>query len=167
MSKQNFLITGKAYWTKVLGAPVPNYDENAKEWSIDVTLDGPTTDYIKRLGLTSKIKNKGDQDERGDFMTFKRPEINRFKNAPNKPIPVLAADGTDWPVDVAIGNGTKVQVKFGVFEVPTRGKFKGGPKAVIYEIKVLELVSYVKPPDTTGEQASKPDANQKESYSNG
>lgn len=156
-NNKSYTITGQIYWAKIFGDPQPGYDEEKKEWSFDFVPDAAGVVTIKKLGLGEKFKNKG--DARGDFLAFKRPEMNRMKGSPNSPIPVVDVKDETWPDNTPLGNGTKAQVTFGIAEWPTKGKIKAGMKPVPYEIKVLDLVEY--------QRSSKPDANAEESYANG
>lgn len=145
MATKSVTIEGTSYWFKALGAPGMNYNEDGKEWSFEVSPNEESLLDLKKWGLEANIKNKG--GDRGDFVQFRRPEINKMRNEPNKPIPVTDADGAAWPDDVSIGNGSTIRVKFSVLDMPAKGKFKGGKKLIPYEVKVLKLVEY-KRPDT-------------------
>lgn len=138
MSK-NFNLTGIAYWAKLV-EPQENYREDGNEWSIDVTPDQKGIDLLRRVGLGEKLRNK--DDDREDFITFRRNELKKDGTA-NNPVEVVDADGNPWPDNVLIGNGSKVKIKFSVFDMPAKGKFKAIIKPVIYKVTVLELKEYV------------------------
>lgn len=160
MSK-TFNLTGTAYWAKVLGDPVENYLETANEWTIDVTPDQRGLDLLRRLGLGEKLRNK--DDDRGDFITFRRNELSKKDNTPNDPIEIVDADGQPWDTSVneeglpnkPIGNGSTVKVRFSVFDMPAKGKFKAIIKPVIYKVTVLEWVEFKKHAKITDGQKAK------------
>lgn len=143
MANKSFKVTGRLFWTKVLGDPVLNYNEDGNEWTFDLALDDNNVNEIKKLGLGERLKNKG--DDRGQFLMFKRHELNKARGTNNKPIPVVDPAGKTWPNDKSIGNGSLAVITFGTFEWPKRGKSAAGIKAVPYEIKVMEHVEYVRP----------------------
>lgn len=155
---KNFTLTGQSFWCKLLGEPQPGFDPEKNFWTIDVSLDQKGLDLINRVGLGKKIRNK--DDDRGDFFTFRRPEYNR-DNERNNPIPVVDNEGNPWPEDKEIGNGSKVRVKFGIFEAPARGKFPALIKAVPYEVKVVEWKEFVRQEkkDRPKKAGARPDAN--------
>jgi len=165
VAKTSYKIKGIAQWAKIFGEPLPNYNEDGNEWSIDLEPDEDGINLFKRLGLENKIHVFGEPNKKGviqkrpTYIVFARSEMKRSgpnKGDPNNPIPVFDADGKEWPEGVSIGNGSLVEIKFGTFDIPAKGKFKGGPKQVIYEVKVLKLVEYKRP-----EKAEKPAADGK------
>lgn len=144
MAKQSYKIKGIAKWAKIFGEPLPNYNEDGNEWSIDLIPDEESVNLLNRLGIGDKVRDKKGQN----VISFKRPEMKLSgpnKGDPNAPIPVVDAADKAWPEDTSVGNGSVIEIKFGIFEIPPKGKFKGGPKPVIYEVKVLKLVEYKKP----------------------
>lgn len=151
MSK-TFNLTGKAFWVKVLGDPVENYREDGNEWCIDVTPNQKGIELLRRIGLGEKLRNK--DDDREDFITFRRNELKKDGTENNK-IEVVDADGNPWDEDKPIGNGSTVKVRFSVFEMPAKGKFKAIIKPVIYKITVLELVEYKRPDKGAAKPAPK------------
>jgi len=133
------VIRGTAYWAKILGEPAPGYDPNDKEWSIDVTVDAEARKTLADLGLEDKIKNK--DDERGDFISFKRKgykqDGERAKN-----IVVVDKKRQPWPEEDLIGNGSEVAVQF-LADEWEYGK-KSGVRAAILKVMVLDHVPYGK-----------------------
>lgn len=127
-------LTGKAFWAKVLGPPVPNYNRDGNEWTFDFTPDNLAE--VKAIEpLAKKIKNKG--DERGEFIQLKQKEKTAAgKN--NRPITVVDARNRPWNPAVKIGNGSLVEVKVDI--VPYKTTTGVYPLA----IRVLELVPYVR-----------------------
>lgn len=126
------LIRGKAKWTKVLGEPVWGYQNQHKEWSVDVYIDEETLHRLEVEGLKEKIKDKGN----GSFITFKRRELKQDGTA-NNPIRVVDHHGEAWNPKVKIGNGSIVNVNFAINEYG-----KGQKSANILSMQVWELVKY-------------------------
>jgi hypothetical protein len=135
-------VRGLAYWAK-LSKPVPGYNPEEKQWSLDVTLDSENASKLVSLGLTKGLKNKG--DSRGAFYTFIRREIKKKSGKPNQPIAVTDSNGNPWPANKLIGNGSEVEVKFNVFEVPAFGKLPAHNKDAILEVSVVKHIEYVRP----------------------
>lgn len=152
MSFKTYNVTGPAWWAKVLGDPQPNYDETENQWSINVGVDQRGIDLFSRLNMKDKVKNN--DDDQGDFVTFRRREFKK-DGTPNDPIEVVDAEGNPWDTEKLIGNESKVKVRFSVLE----SKFKGKTfiKPYIWKITVLELKTYVAKPkaDTAGKAAAK------------
>lgn len=136
MAQFNY-ITGKAYWAKVLGPPVPNYNRDGNEWTFDFTPDEEGLKMIEELGIKDKMKYKA--DERGDFIQFKQKEL-RADGKANFPITVCDARNRPWDPNTKIGNGSTVEVKFKVVDYG-----KGKPTGVYPQaIRVLEHLPFVR-----------------------
>lgn len=141
-------IKGLAYYAKVLGKPVPNFNKDGFEWAIDVALDKDTVKELKSYGLGPKIKEANEAHDGHPYISFKRVSVK--KSGPdagkeNKPIHVVSPDGrTDWPKDALIGNGSEVAVKFTVNEVtsPQKKKFI---RADILSMQVRNHIPYEAP----------------------
>lgn len=127
-------FTGKAFWAKVLGDPVPNYNRDGNEWTFDFTPDD--IDALKAVPeLAKKVKNK--DDERGEFIQLKQKETTS-KGKINRPITVVDARNRPWNPSVKIGNGSTVEVKIDI--VPYQSTVGVYPLA----IRVLDLNPYVR-----------------------
>lgn len=141
------VITGQAYWFKVLGKPVPNYNKDGFEWVFDVALDANTVKELKAQGLGKKIKNKG--DERGDFIQFKRASVKRNgpkKGEANDPIRVIGPDGkTVWDNNVKVGNKSVIRVKYVLNETVDQRTKEKGMRADVLSVQVYQHVVYVAP----------------------
>jgi hypothetical protein len=133
------MIQGKAYWAKVVGDPVKGYNPGEFEWSIDVTVDANTKKQLKELGVLDRVKDKA--DERGAFITFKRKSV-KADGTPAKPIRIVDSDGKEWDGKTKIGNGSIVNVKFAVNEIPAFGGGKPRLKPSILAVQVWDLVPY-------------------------
>lgn len=156
---RNYNLTGKLYWAKVFGAPVETYQGDAEEWTLDVTPDQRGIELLNRIGLGGKLRNK--DDDREDFITFRRAAINKTKNVPNNHIEVVDSEDNPWDEQAhpQLGNGTIVKVKFNVFQKAAQGKFKEIIKPVIFQIKVIEFKAppVKKPVAGTGATAPAPE----------
>lgn len=146
---KTFNLTGIAAWAKVIGEPVENYREDGNEWTIDVTPNQKGIELLRRVGLGEKLRNK--DDDRDDFITFRRNELKK-DGTPNNTIEIVDEAGEPWDISIGedgypvrpIGNGSTVKIKFSVFEMPAKGKFKAIIKPVIYKITVVELKEFKK-----------------------
>lgn len=135
-----YLIQGKGYWVKVLGAPHPGYTEGdkslaPKEWSMDLSLDKAAIQQATSLKIISKTRNVG--DDRGTFLTFRRREFKGDGVTRNQPIKVVDHQGAPWDPKKLIGNGSTLNVNFKLFEG------RKGPKPIILAIQVWDHVEYV------------------------
>jgi hypothetical protein len=128
------VIQGKAYYAKVLGAPAWGYKKQYKEWSIDVTLDAATKARLLEAGMSkSAIKNK--QDDRGEFLTFKRREKKK-DGTDGKPIEVVNKKGQEWNQKALIGNGSVVNCKIALNE------YEGETKPGLIKLQIVEHAEY-------------------------
>ena len=140
-------LQGKAFYTKVLGTPVPNYNKDGHEWSLDVGLDKDTVKQLKDWGLVSKIKPGNEKHDGLPYITFRRAAVK--KSGPkageaNQPIRVVSPDGkTLWDNEVRIGNGSTVNVKFALHEVVGGPKKQKFVRADILSLQVWEHMPYV------------------------
>lgn len=129
------MLTAKAFYAKVVGKPHPGYDKSKYEWSLDAcNLTAEAKKTLKAQGIGDYIKNKG--DDRGDFMTFKRPAM-KSDGAPGKPIRVVDNKGQPWDQTKFIGNGSTVNINYAVND-----KASGGSKPGIIALQVWEHVPY-------------------------
>lgn len=138
-------VTGKLHWAKILGDPVPNYNRDGREWTLDFTPDAEGKKLFKELKIDGKLKNKG--DERGDFIQFRQREL-RADGTPNFPISVVDARNRKWDPSVKIGNDSLGEVKFKVVDYG-KGKPVGiYPQAVrVLEHKVYEREEFAPLPE--------------------
>jgi hypothetical protein len=133
------VIRGKLFWAKVLGKPIHNEYTGTKQWSVDVSPDEKGMAEIKRLKLTSKIKEKN--KEQGKFISFRQEEFKKPKPGQepekNDPIEITDIKGDPWPENVKIGNGSVGDVKF------TYSDFGTTKGSYIKAIRILKHVPYV------------------------
>ena len=109
-------VEGKAYWASVT-RPNTTFDP---VYQIDLAVDDKTAEEFKGKGVSVK------QDERGSVVKFKRK--------------VARADGTKNPIDVLVGNGSKVKVLYKPFEWKFAGK--SGTSLDLQAVQVIDLVPY-------------------------
>ena len=130
------VIQGKAKWAKITGAPGWGYKKQYKEWSFDLGIDDATKNRLLEAGMHKQyIKNK--DDDRGDFITFKRRELKK-DGTPGKPIEVVDRYGKEWDPKKLIGNGSILNVKIALNEIPDQK----GTKPGCIKVQVWDLVEY-------------------------
>ena len=128
------VIQGPVHYAKVLGAPAWGYKKQYKEWSVDLCIDAPTKARLLEAGMSkSAIKNK--DDDRGDFITFKRRELKKDGTA-GKPIEVVNKKGQPWDQKALIGNGSICNFKIALNE------YEGETKPGLIKMQVVEHVEY-------------------------
>lgn len=131
------VIRGTLHWAKVLGAPRLNTYTEEKEWSVDLTPDEAGRAEIKRIGISSKLREPKANDSRKDsFLSFRQRELKK-DGSKNDPIKVTDVRGNPWDQSTLIGNGTIADVKFRMRKYP--GKPAG---TYISAIRILKLVPY-------------------------
>lgn len=136
------MIKAKAYYAKVIGKPKPGYDKTKLEWSLDAAISPDTKKLLIKQGIGEYVKNKG--DDRGDFITFKRPAM-KADGTPAKPIRVVDNKGQPWDQNTFIGNTSTININYALNE-----KASGGIKPGLIAVQVWEHVPYV-PSDGTME----------------
>ena len=102
-------VEGKAYWASVT-RPNTTFDP---VYQIDLAVDDKTADEFKGKGVSVK------QDDRGSIVKFKR-KVARADGTKN-PMPRLV-DSAKQPIDVLVGNGSKVKVLYKPFDWTFAGK---------------------------------------------
>lgn len=136
------MLEAKAFYAKVVGKPKPGYDKTKLEWSIDAAISSDTRKTLIKQGVGDYVKNKG--DDRGDFITFKRP-ATKADGTPGKPIRVVDNRDQPWDQSVFIGNGSTVHIQYALNE-----KAAGGIKPGLIAIQVWKHIPY-EPKDGTME----------------
>ena len=133
-------LHGKIYWAKIFGAPRPNYDGDAREWTFEFEPDEDSMEQLREHGVGDRVKDKSHKkgyEGRKPSMTLKRNEF-KFDGEKNEHIRVVDADNAPWPDNVLIGNGSDVDVKVNVVDYGPRKKSGVYPQA----IRVLELEEF-------------------------
>ena len=127
--------TGKTFWTKVLGDPVPNYNRDGFEWTFEFTPDAEGLALFQQLGIANKMKEKDGRS----YLKFTQKQ-KQANGKDNFPITVVDARNRPWDPNVKIGNDSTVEVKFKVVDYG-----KGKPTGVYPQaLRVLELKEYVR-----------------------
>jgi hypothetical protein len=138
-SKAVVFMSGRLFWAKVTGAPVPNYGGDAREWTLEFEPDEKGLALLKQHKLTDRLKEKEDakNPDKGRFLVLRKPEFSRDGN-PNQPIRIYDADDNEWDRAKLIGNGSAGDVKLDIRDYGV-GKKKG-----VYPvaIRITDLVSY-------------------------
>ena len=128
-----YYVRGKAYFAKVLGRPVDNFNKDGKEWTIEIEPDDKGEKLLKELGLSSRI-TKGEKRNR---ILFRQRE-KRPDGETNRPITVVDANNKPWDESKLIGNESVVDLKFKFTDYG-----KGKPAGVYPQaLRVLEHVEY-------------------------
>lgn len=134
-TKTTVFMSGKVYWAKILGAPVPNYNRDGKEWTLEFEPDADGLKALKAQKLGDRLKDKG--DGRAPYITLKKSELSQ-DGTPNAPIRVYNSDNEDWDKNTLIGNGSSGDIKLDIRDYGV-GKKKG-----IYPValRITEHVPY-------------------------
>ena len=130
------ILRGKTKWCKIVGAPGWGYKKQHKEWSFDQSIDEATKTALLEQGMDKKyIKN--DNDDRGDYISFKRRELKK-DGTPGKPIAIFDRKGEEWDQKKLIGNGSVLNVKIALNEI----EGQKGTKPGCIKVQVWDLVEY-------------------------
>lgn len=130
------MLQGTAHWAKVTGPAKPAYGDTHNEWSVDVSIDEKTMAKLKEQGVDHKVRNK--DDDRGDFLTFRRKELKK-DGSPAARIAIVDAKGEPWDLNTLIGNGSTVNIKYVINEGELPRPWK---RPDILAMQVVELVPY-------------------------
>lgn len=131
------IIRGKVKWAKIVGEPGWGYQNQHKEWSVDVSIDEDTRAKLLAEGMGEQhIKNK--RDDRGDFITLKRRE-KRADGTPATPIEIKDKYNRPWGGD-KIGNGSVLNLKLALNESRVPGQ--KGLKPSLIKCQVWEHVPF-------------------------
>jgi len=120
-------VEGKAYWASVT-RPNTTFDP---VYQIDLAVDDKTAEEFKGKGVSVK------QDDRGSIIKFKR-KVARADGTKN-PMPRLV-DSAKHPIDVLVGNGSKVKVLYKPFDWTFA--CKSGTSLDLQAVQVIDLVPY-------------------------
>lgn len=140
MASNTIFLSGSCRWAK-LGKP----DEKYGNYQIDLYLDTPSLDVFKKAQMSITLKDKGE----GPFVSLRRPVSKLIKGELVNfgPPGLIDKDNEDLdPVQVSLGNGSKVTCKVIVYDT-MKGK---GHR--LEKVRVDELIEY-KP---NGEDADAP-----------
>ena len=123
------VIYGKAYWAAIT-TPNTKFED---QWTVDVVPDDPADfEKLKKAGF--KVKNSPDGEEDINF----RRKCKNFKGQDNKQ-PRLV-DANKNPIDVQVGNGSRVCVQYDeFFGSNSFGAYQG---LDLKAVQVIDLVEY-------------------------
>lgn len=126
----------KIYWSKIVGAPRPNYNKDGTEWSFDLALTPTAKKQLKEAGAASYFKDLG--DDRGTFIHLKR-KATKSDGTPAKSIAIVDHHNSPWD-NRLIGNGSTVNVSVALneYDVGKVKKIQVSPLAV----QVWDLTPY-------------------------
>jgi len=144
--RKTVYLKGLIYWVKILDAPKPNFDGDAREWTFEFEPDEDSKAVLEENGLLGRLKDGKKKDGtirknyegRKPFLILRRGEFKTTGEA-NEKIRVVDAANQDWNKHVKIGNGTLADVKVQIVDWGPRKKEGIYPLAV----RVLELIPYV------------------------
>lgn len=128
---------GYIHYAKILGAPVPAYNEGEFEWTLNfVPFDEATKEAMLDDGFTLKESKKEDMP---DFFQIKKKGFLK-DGGKAKPIKVVDHDTLPWDQETLIGNGSLVNVDYFVQDWEY-GK-KKGKRRTLDGVQVIKLVPY-------------------------
>lgn len=127
------LVYGTAYWAH-LNVPYKFDDRDVEKWTITlVPEDQNTIEEFRDKG----IYIKKDKETGEESVTFKR-NVFRKNGQPNQKPKLVGVDKT--PIDVNVGNGSRVCVQYREYEYTFRGK--PGVGLDLQGVQVLDLKEY-------------------------
>lgn len=137
MAIKSYLTQGSALYCKIIGAPVPGFDEDSLEWTFDLVLNEDQEKELLANGVSDRyIKNHKSTGERCIRFTRKAVKKDGTKGAP---IHVVDAQGHDWD-DRLIGNGSVLNV---AYTLNTVGKGKDSRlKPSVLSVQVWDYKAY-------------------------
>lgn len=136
MVTKTHIIQGRAQFAKIVGNPVPGYNNGPPEWQFDLVLDAQgKKDFLKSGADKAYIKNK----EEIDYVRFTRKAV-RSDGTPGKPIGIIDAQGKDWDQGILIGNGSVLNVAYTLNEITFNGKKRFKPQ--VMRIQVWDHQAY-------------------------
>ena len=138
-SKATVFLSGRLFWAKVLGNPVPNYGGDAREWVFEFEPDEAGIEVLKKHKLSDRLKEKDDpkNPDKGRFLVLRQKEF-RADGTPNNPIRIYDAEDNAWDATKLIGNASAADVKLDIRDYGV-GKKKGIYPAAI---RITDLVGY-------------------------
>jgi len=108
----------------------PNNKFRELKYVLQLGLEGEELEKAKKMNLSIKAPSK--------HVDMPHVEIKRrVKSEATKPPRVIDINNNDIPNTVLVGNGSKVKVKFGMYD-----NTKGKNGAYLDTVKVLDLVEY-------------------------
>lgn len=135
MATEYIYLRGTCKW-----AQVRKPDEKYQNFKVNLYLDKASQEIFEKSGL----RLEANEDDDGRYYTFRRPVSKLIKGEAVNfgPPKLFAADNTELPSDVLIGNGSDVTIKVSVYDTV---KGKGHRFEVL---RVEKLVPFI--PDGSG-----------------
>lgn len=123
-SKSVEFLSGRLFWAKVTGAPVPNYGGDAREWTFEFEPDEAGIAILRKHKLLDRLKEKEDakNPDKGRYIVLRKKEFSANGDA-NAPIRLYNKEDAVWDGGL-IGNGSKADVKIDIRDYGV-GKKKG------------------------------------------
>lgn len=132
-------LSGRLFWAKVTGNPVPNFGGDAREWTFEFEPDAKGVAILKKHKLDDRLKQKDDpkNPDKGRFLVLRKKEFSMDGTA-NPPIRIYDSEDNEWDRSKLIGNGSAADVKIDIRDYGV-GKKKG-----IYPvaIRVTDAIAY-------------------------
>ena len=137
MAIKSYLIQGEALYCKIIGAPVPGFDEDSLEWTFDLVLNQEQENQLLESGVSPRyIKDHKTTGQR--YIRFTRKAVKK-DGSKGTPIRVVDAQGHDWD-DRLIGNGSVLNV---AYTLNTVGKGKDARnKPSVLSVQVWDWKKY-------------------------
>lgn len=135
MATALYNITGEASWAKLFERNRDRGDFHEATdgiTSINILLDKESLDVLKKSG--SRLRPSITED--GMSVKFRRPWVHQSVTEFGGQAKIVDKDDEPWDTSIAIGNGSKVEVFFSVYDT-SKGK---GTR--LEGVRVLELVEY-------------------------
>lgn len=132
MSVKYEYFTGPCKWAKL---STPDEFRGEKKWKLNLYLDKTTKSQLKKSGLQLKIR----EDEDGEYITLTRPVQKEFDDGVKDFEPPKILDKEHNPLDVLLGNGSKVTAKVLVYDSAM------GKGHRLEAVRVDDLVEYTAP----------------------
>lgn len=146
--RKTVYLQGKLFFAKVLDAPRPNYDGDAREWTFEFEPDEASVEVLREHELADRLKTGRKQDgtmrknyeNRNPFLILRRGEF-KTTGERNDKIRVVDSANQEWSSRMKIGNETVADVKVQIVDWGPRKKKGIYPLAI--RIHDAEYVPYV------------------------
>ena len=138
--RKTVYLQGKLFWFKAQGAPRPNYDGDAREWTFEFEPNENSVSLLEDNKVGDRLRDRRDKkgyENREPFLILKRGEFKK-DGTRNDKIRIVDAANQTWPESTKIGNESIADVKVQIVDYGPRKKKGIYPLAV----RVLELVPY-------------------------
>ena len=140
------------HWNKLLGDPRLNYNEDGKEWAVDLHLTDDHIAAMEKEGFSSdsylkKVKGSKTEilvtDDGKKVLKYTRPEFNKDGKA-NKRVTIIDGEGMPWDQETMIGNGSIADLQYSIYTLPPRRGLPERGKLALVKLLIKELVPFEK-----------------------